>query len=61
MLISKSTKKVKPLLDEQRVRPTDITLQIPDTTKFRNEFGWKPEKDLSDICDDLLKHWRNVL
>jgi|TARA_B100000073_G_scaffold40118_2_gene30083 GDP-mannose 4,6-dehydratase len=61
MLISKSTKKVKPLLDEQRVRPTDITLQIPDTTKFRNEFGWKPEKDLSDICDDLLKHWRNIL
>lgn len=61
MLISKSTKKVKPLLDEQRVRPTDITLQIPDTTKFRNEFGWKPEKDLSDICDDLLKHWRKVL
>ena len=61
MLISKSTKKVKPLLDKKRVRPTDITLQIPDTTKFRNEFGWIPEKSLIDICDDLLNYWREVL
>ena len=48
-------------LDESRVRPTDITLQIPDTSKFRNEFGWKPKKDLTHICDDLLNYWREVL
>ena len=34
-LISMSTKKdLKKKLDPDRVRPTDITLQIPDTTKF---------------------------
>ena len=59
LLISKSTKDLKPLLDEKRVRPTDITLQIPDTSKFRKEFGWKPKKDLNDICEDLLTYWRN--
>tara|TARA_Y100000310_G_scaffold221508_1_gene223080 strand:- start:39 stop:1007 length:969 start_codon:yes stop_codon:yes gene_type:complete len=62
MLISKSTlSDLKPLLDPDRVRPTDITLQIPDTSKFRQEFGWTPMKDLTHICDDLLNYWREVL
>ena len=63
MLISKSksphsfVKKLNP----DRVRPTDITLQIPDSSKFRKEFSWKPKKDLTHICDDLLNYWREVL
>jgi nucleoside-diphosphate-sugar epimerase len=62
MLISKSTlSDLKPLLDPDRVRPTDITLQIPDTSKFRYEFGWAPRKGLEDVCEDLLNYWRSVL
>ena len=62
MLISKSTKKgLEPLLDQDRVRPTDITLQVPDTSKFRKETGWKPTKGLGEICDDLLDYWREKL
>ena len=62
MLISKSTKKgLEPLLDQDRVRPTDITLQVPDTSKFRKETGWKPTKGLEEICDDLLDYWREKL
>ncbi len=61
-LISMSTKKdLKKKLDQARVRPTDITLQIPDTTKFRHEFGWTPRKNLTDVCEDLLNYWRKVL
>ena len=42
-LISMSTKKdLTKKLDKDRLRPTDITLQIPDTTKFRHEFAWTP-------------------
>ena len=48
-------------LDESRVRPTDITLQIPDSSKFREKTGWKPVKGLEEICEDLLNHWREVL
>ena len=61
MLISRSYKPMIKCLDKKRVRPTDITLQIPDTSKFRNEFGWKPEKGLEEICDDLLSYWRGYL
>lgn len=62
MLISKSTKKgLEPLLDQDRVRPTDITLQVPDTSKFRKETGWEPTKGLEEICDDHLDYWREKL
>ncbi len=63
MLISKSRKPdvfIK-LVDPDRIRPTDITLQIPDSSKFREKTGWKPTKGLEEICDDLLNHWRKVL
>jgi GDP-mannose 4,6-dehydratase len=62
MLISRSTvkDKLKKVLDPDRVRPTDITLQIPDSTKFREKTGWKPTKGLEEICDDLLNYWRNI-
>ena len=62
MLISRSTvkDKLKKVLDSDRVRPTDITLQIPDSTKFREKTGWKPTKGLEEICDDLLDYWRNI-
>jgi GDP-mannose 4,6-dehydratase len=61
MLISKSKKPemfIK-LQDPNRVRPTDITLQVPDSTKFREKTGWKPTKGLEEICDDLLDFWRS--
>ena len=62
MLISRSTvkDKLKKVLDPDRVRPTDITLQIPDSTKFREKTGWKTTKGLEEICDDLLDYWRNI-
>ena len=63
MLISKSKnpKAFIKELDPNRVRPTDITLQIPDSTKFREKTGWKPTKGLEEICDDLLDYWRGIL
>jgi len=61
LLISKSEKPFKKILDPARVRPTDITLQIPDSSKFRNDFNWKPTKDIEDICEDLLNYWRGKL
>ena len=61
MLISKSDKPFEKVLDKDRLRPTDITLQIPCTIKFQNHFYWEPERGLSDICDDLLEYLRNII
>jgi len=61
MLIAKATKPFTKALDPTRMRPTDITLQIPDSSKFRNDFNWKPSKSLEHICEDLLNYWRENL
>lgn len=60
-LISKSTisEKLEKVLDPKRLRPTDITLQIPSSEKFRRATGWVPTKNFENICDDLLDYWRN--
>ena len=63
-LVSKSTIPLDQFtieVDPARIRPTDITLQIPDCTKFNKQTGWEPTKTLDDITNDLLAYWRSVL
>ena len=48
-------------VDPSRIRPTDITLQIPSYQKFHEATGWEPVKTTDDICIDLLNYWRSVL
>lgn len=48
-------------VDPDRIRPTDITLQIPNCDKFKNDTGWQTAKTLDDVTDDLLNYWREIL
>ena len=58
-LISISTcKDIKVEVAMDRIRPLDADLQIPDTTKFRNHTGWKPEISFEKTMTDLLNYWR---
>ena len=49
------------IVDPNLVRPTDITLQIPDWTKFKEHTGWEPVRTLDDITLDLLNYWREII
>jgi GDPmannose 4,6-dehydratase len=61
-LISQSTvKDIKVEVDEDRLRPIDADLQVPDTTKFREHTGWKPEYTFKQTMNDLLDYWRNEI
>lgn len=58
-LINASTAmNIEVITDKERLRPIDADLQIPDTTKFRNHTGWKPEIPYETTMLDLLNHWR---
>ncbi|MCH7561412.1 MAG: GDP-mannose 4,6-dehydratase, partial [Thaumarchaeota archaeon] len=46
-------------VDERLLRPSDVTLQITDNTKFFKETGWKPKYSLEESVNYLLSHWRN--
>jgi len=45
-------------VDPELLRPYDVTLQIPDCSKFKKETGWEPEIEFVDIMKDLLNWWR---
>ena len=45
-------------MDPELVRPTDVTLQIPDFSKFHKETGWTPEIQFEQTLQDTLNYWR---
>lgn len=58
-LLSMSTvKDIEVETDPDRLRPIDADLQIPDTTKFEQHTGWKPEIPFEKTMSDLLDYWR---
>lgn len=44
--------------DPDLLRPSDVTLQIPDTSKFRAATGWGPRHSFEDSVAHLLGYWR---
>lgn len=53
-----STKDIKIEVDQNRLRPSDVTLQIPSTEKFKKETGWSPTIAFSKTVEDTLTYWR---
>jgi len=52
-------KKIKVEVDAKLLRPSDVTLQIPSTEKFRERTGWKPRMPFEKTMTDLLDYWRS--
>lgn len=49
---------IKTEIDEKLMRPIDVTLQIPDDSKFRTMSGWQPIYSLDESILHLLDFWR---
>jgi len=47
--------------DKKLLRPTDITNQVPDISKFYNKTGWTQKISLDESMDWLLNHMREVV
>ncbi len=45
-------------VDPSRLRPSDVTLQIPCIDKFAKATGWKPEIKFDKTLEDTLNYWR---
>lgn len=59
MLKGMARTKIDHLVDPALLRPSDVTLQIPDTTRFRAATGWEPEIPLEETLEELLEYHRN--
>jgi GDP-D-mannose dehydratase len=57
-LISMSDTDVKVEVDPALLRPVDIIVQKPDSSKIRKQFGWRPKIPIDKSLEDLLGYWR---
>lgn len=58
LLLSLASCKVEVQVDPELLRPADVTLQIPDCSKFRAATGWEPRLPIRQTLEDLLNYWR---
>lgn len=61
MLKGMANTKIEHEVDKALLRPSDVTLQIPDISKFQSATGWEPEISLEKTLRDLLDYHRNRL
>lgn len=59
-LISRSDRKadIAVEVEQERLRPIDADLQVPDCRKFTAHTGWRPEIPFEQTMNDLLDYWR---
>jgi GDP-mannose 4,6-dehydratase len=50
--------KIKVQVDPARLRPSDVTLQIPCIDKFVAATGWQPRIRFEQTLRDVLEYWR---
>jgi GDP-mannose 4,6-dehydratase len=50
---------IKIEVDQARLRPSDVTLQIPCVEKFYKATGWKPQIKFEQTLRDTLDYWRD--
>ena len=58
LLSFSSRKDIRVEVDPARLRPSDVTLQIPSMEKFVKETGWRPKIKFDDTIRDTLNFWR---
>lgn len=58
ILASHATVSITREVDPARLRPSDVTLQIPDISKFEKATGWTPRISMEETLVDLLNYHR---
>lgn len=60
-LVSLAKKPIPTRVDPALLRPSDVTLQIPDTKKFLAATGWKAEYTFKESMAHLMDYWRKEI
>ena len=55
-----STSNIISQVDPKLLRPVDVTLQVPEVSRFLNVSGWKPKYSIEESVDFLLTHYRGT-
>ncbi len=55
-----STSDIVSQVDPALLRPVDVTLQVPEVSRFLTASGWKPKYTIEESVDFLLNHYRGA-
>lgn len=58
-LLYKTRKKINLIVDQERMRPSDVPILMGKYSKFKKETNWEPQIPFKQTLDDLLNYWRN--
>jgi len=47
--------------NEKYLRPQELKYLRGDSTKIRNNLGWKPEYSFETLLDDMIAHWDAII
>ena len=61
ILKNKSSVHIQSEVDQSLLRPIDVTMQIPDVSKFIEKTGWKPKYSIEESIEFLLDHYRRTV
>jgi GDP-4-dehydro-6-deoxy-D-mannose reductase len=61
MLLSFTKVKIEIVVDEKRLRPSDVMVLCGDASKFKKATGWTPQYKFEQTMLDLLNYWRHQL
>lgn len=53
-----ATCRIEHVVDPALLRPSDVTLQIPDTSKFKSATGWEPRIPFEETLQGILDFYR---
>ena len=57
-LKSRARVEVRVEVDPERLRPTETSALVADTTRLRDRTGWQPQISFESMLDHLLDYWR---
>jgi GDP-4-dehydro-6-deoxy-D-mannose reductase len=61
VLRSKASVPIRSQVDRNLLRPVDVTMQIPEVSKFIKATGWKPKYSIEESVEFLLDHYRKIV
>jgi GDP-mannose 4,6-dehydratase len=60
VLISHAKVPIHSELYSKLLRPVDVTMQIPDVSKFMEQTGWVPKISMNESIEFLLNYYRGI-
>ena len=56
--LARARVEVRVEIDPERLRPSETSALVGDTTRLRDATGWQPQISFESMLDDLLDYWR---